>query len=142
MAKDVNKLQVTGRLGADPEVKTLEGGQTVANFSVASDDSYKDKSGTEVKRTEWTNVVMWGKLAEIAQKHFKKGSRLFIEGKKQTRSWEDKDKKKNYTTELVADNFVFIDSSKPEGSANGTSHAGKTATVQQPASVTSDDLPF
>lgn len=142
MAKDLNKMQFTGRLGNDAEVKRLEGGNVVAKFSLASDDSYKDKSGTEVNRTEWTNVVAWGKLAEIAEKHFKKGTRLLVEGKKQTRTWEDKDKKINYTTELVLDNFVFIDSKKKESYTATETPAKTEVKTAVAAHAPTDDLPF
>ena len=143
--KDLNRMQMTGRLGSDPEVKRLENGSVVANFSIATDDSYKGKDEKVVERTEWTNVVAWGGLAEIAEKYFKKGSRLLVEGVKRTKSWKDKEDKKQYSTELVLDNFVFLDG-KSNTNAAGTS--GASARVETPANATtngatvSDDLPF
>ena len=140
--KDLNRLQMTGRLGADPKVNRLENGSVVANFSIATDDSYKDKNDKEVTRTEWTDVVAWGGLAEIAEKHFKKGSRLLVEGTKRTKNWEDKENKKQRSTELVLDNFIFLDG-KPSTNAAGTS--GASARAAEPATsgaAQSDDLPF
>src|ERR1035437_3257770 len=134
MAKDLNRLQMTGRLGKDPEVKHLESGTVVANFSIASDDSYKDKAGKTVDKTEWTNVVAWGSLAEIAEKYFKKGSRLLVEGKKQTRTWEDKETKKtNYATELVLDNFVFLDGKKSDATVADANASAATSAKPAPA---------
>src|SRR6202035_5418906 len=101
----VNKVILVGRLGRDPETRYTGGGQAVANFSMATDESYKDKNGERQKRTEWHKIVVWSKLAEIAQQYLKKGSLLYLEGRLQTREWQDKEGQKRTTTEIVATNF-------------------------------------
>ncbi|HWF37779.1 MAG TPA: single-stranded DNA-binding protein [Candidatus Acidoferrales bacterium] len=99
----VNKAILVGRLGRDPETRYTSGGQAVANFTMATDETFKDRSGERQKRTEWHRVVLWGKLAEIAQQYLKKGTLVYIEGRIQTRQWEDKrDGQKKSTTEIVA----------------------------------------
>ena len=105
--RGLNSVQLLGNLGRDPEVKQV-GDNKVASFSVAINENYKDKSGTLIERTEWLNVVAWGKLADIAEKYLKKGSKVLVEGKIQTRSW-DKDGEKRYSTEVVARNFIMLD---------------------------------
>lgn len=98
----VNKAILVGRLGRDPETRYTSGGQAVANFTLATDETFKDRSGERQKRTEWHRVVLWGKLAEIAQQYLKKGMLVYIEGRIQTRQWEDKrDGQKRQTTEIV-----------------------------------------
>ena len=99
----VNKAILVGRLGRDPETRYTSGGQAVANFTLATDETYKDRTGERQKRTEWHRVVLWGKLAEIAQQYLKKGTLVYIEGRIQTRQWEDKrDGQKKTSTEIVA----------------------------------------
>ena len=98
----MNKAILYGNAGKDPEVKHFEGGNVVAKFSLATNKSYI-KNGEKVKETFWHNIVLWGKLAELAEKYVKKGSQIYIEGKLRTRSWDDKDKNKRFTTEIVAD---------------------------------------
>ena len=104
----VNKVILVGRLGRDPETRFTSGGQAVANFSVATDESYKDKSGERQKRTEWHKIVVWGKQAEIAQQYLKKGSLVFIEGRIQSREWQDKEGQKRTSFEIVATNFRML----------------------------------
>ena len=104
----VNKVILVGNLGKDPEVRHLENGTAVANFPIATSDSYKDREGTRVDQTEWHNVVVWRKLAEIAESYLKKGSQIYLEGKLRTRSWEDQQGNKRYTTEVVADTFTML----------------------------------
>lgn len=104
----VNKVILVGNLGKDPEVRYLEGGVAVAHFSIATSETYKDKTGNKVESTEWHNIVMWRGLAEVAEKHLKKGMQVYIEGKLRTRSWEDKEGHKRYTTEILADNMVML----------------------------------
>ena len=108
----VNKVILVGNLGKDPEVKVLESGQMVANFSLATSESYKDKNGQKVEATEWHNCVAWGKQAEIIEKYLKKGSKLFIDGKIKTRSY-DKDGQTRYATDIQVINFQMLDS-KPK----------------------------
>jgi single-strand DNA-binding protein len=99
----VNKAILVGRLGRDPETRYTSGGQAVANFTLATDETFKDRSGERQKRTEWHRIVLWGKLAEITQQYLKKGMLVYIEGRIQTRQWEDKrDGQKKSTTEIVA----------------------------------------
>lgn len=104
----VNKVILVGRLGRDPETRYTSGGQAVANFSLATDESYKDKNGERQKRTEWHKIVVWGKQAEIAQQYLKKGSLVFIEGRIQSREWQDKEGQKRTSFEIVATNFRML----------------------------------
>src|SRR3974390_2326754 len=104
----VNKVILVGRLGRDPETRYASGGQAVANFSVATDESYKDRNGERQKRTEWHKIVVWGKQAEIAQQYLKKGSLVFIEGRIQSREWQDKEGQKRTSFEIVATNFRML----------------------------------
>jgi single-strand DNA-binding protein len=119
----VNKVILVGRLGRDPETRYTGGGQAVANFSVATDESYKDKNGERQKRTEWHKIVVWSKLAEIAQQYLKKGSLLYLEGRLQTREWQDKEGQKRTTTEIVATNFRML-GGRSEGAAAAGAGAG------------------
>jgi single-strand DNA-binding protein len=104
----VNKVILVGNLGRDPELKYLEGNVARAGFSLATSDSYKDKNGNRVDQTEWHNIVMWRGLAESAEKYLKKGTQVYIEGKLQTRQWNDKDGNKRSTTEIVAESYVIL----------------------------------
>lgn len=99
----VNKVILVGHVGQDPEVRYLDNNTPVCTIRLATSDVYKNKSGERVTTTEWHSVVLWRGLAEVAEKYVKKGSQLYIEGKIRTRSWDDKDKNKRYTTEIVAD---------------------------------------
>ena len=117
----VNKVILIGNLGKDPEVRHLESGAVVANFPIATSETYKDrKTGERITQTEWHNIVIWRGLAEVAEKYLKKGNSVYIEGKLRTRSWDDKEGNKRYTTEVVADNMTMLggksDSSSPEPS--------------------------
>lgn len=120
----VNKVILVGRLGRDPETRYTSGGQAVANFTLATDETYKDRSGERQKRTEWHRIVLWGKLAEIAQQYVKKGTLVYIEGRIQTRQWEDKrDGQKRSTTEIVA-NVMRMLSARAEGAATAAAAGG------------------
>jgi single-strand DNA-binding protein len=122
----VNKAILVGRLGRDPETRFTSGGQAVANFTLATDETFKDRSGERQKRTEWHRIVLWGKLAEITQQYLKKGMLVYIEGRIQTRQWEDKrDGQKRTTTEIVA-NVMRMLTSRAEGAAAGASAASST----------------
>ncbi len=114
----VNKVILVGRLGRDPETRYTGGGQAVANFSMATDESYKDKNGERQKRTEWHKIVVWGKQAEIAQQYLKKGSLIFVEGRIQSREWQDKEGQKRTSFEIVVSNFRML-GSRAEGAAAG-----------------------
>jgi len=108
MAAGVNKVILIGNLGKDPEVRHLESGTVVANFPIATTESYKDKSGTRQEMTEWHNIVLWRGLAEIAEKYLKKGNQVYIEGRLQSRSWEDKEGNTRYITEVVGNNLTML----------------------------------
>lgn len=108
MATGVNKVILLGNLGADPELKYLPSGQAVCEMRVATTFEYKDKSDQKQERTEWHKVVVWGKTAENVSKYLRKGQQTYVEGRLQTRSWDSPDGKKNYTTEIVAEQVVFL----------------------------------
>lgn len=132
----VNKVILVGNLGKDPEVRHLEGGAAVANFTLATTEVYKDKTGARQEQTEWHNIVVWRGLAEIAEKFLKKGMTIYIEGKLRSRSWDDKEGNKRYTTEIVGDTFTILskkENSNPSGNANDSLSNGPK---------TGDDLPF
>ncbi len=116
----VNKVILVGRLGRDPETRYTGGGQAVANFSIATDETYKDRNGERQKRTEWHKIVVWGKQAEIAQQYLKKGSLLFVEGRIQSREWQDKEGQKRTSFEIVATNFRML-GGRGDGAALGAS---------------------
>lgn len=149
----VNKVIIVGRLGKDPEVRHLENGASVANFPVATSETYKDRNtGERREQTEWHNVVLWRGLADVAEKYLHKGEMVYIEGKLRTRSWE-KDGITRYTTEIVGDNMTML---SPKGSNDGASMG--TGSYDTPAAKSenvastpagdialedeSDDLPF
>jgi single-strand DNA-binding protein len=119
----VNKVILVGRLGRDPETRFTGGGQAVANFSVATDETYKDKNGERQKRTEWHKIVVWGKQAEIAQQYLKKGSLIFIEGRIQSREWQDKENQKRTSFEIVATNFRML-GGRADGASAGAGASG------------------
>ncbi len=108
MAGSLNKVTLIGRLGQDPEIREV-GMSKVANFSVATDESYTDKSGNKVEKTEWHRIVMWNKPAETAERYLKKGSLVYIEGKLETRSWENDSGEKRYATEVKSFSFQMLD---------------------------------
>jgi single-strand DNA-binding protein len=117
----VNKVILVGRLGRDPETRYTSGGQAVCNFTMATDESFKSRTGERQQRTEWHRIVMWAKLAEIAQQYLKKGQLVYIEGRLQTRQWDDKrDGSKKTTTEIVATTMKML-SARSEGAAAGAS---------------------
>src|ERR1044071_4041155 len=144
----VNKVILIGRLGKDPEVRNLDNGAVVANFSIATSESYKDRTTGEKKEvTEWHNIVVWRALAEISQKYLHKGDQVYIEGKLRTRSWE-KDGITRYTTEVVADNMTMLGSRGGGGNSSSGEYGAKNTeratseTYSPPADSGSDDLPF
>jgi single-strand DNA-binding protein len=119
----VNKVILVGRLGRDPETRFTGGGQPVCNYSVATDENFKSRSGERQKRTEWHKIVVWGKLAEISQQYLKKGTLVYIEGRLQTRQWDDKQGQKKTTTEVVA-NVMRMLSSRGDNAAAAAAGAG------------------
>jgi single-strand DNA-binding protein len=110
----VNKVILVGNLGKDPEIRTLESGVKVATFSLATSESFKDRDGNRQDRTEWHNIVLWRGLAEIAERYLKKGNSIYVEGKLQTRSWDDKEGNKRYTTEIIGHNMTMLGGRKEE----------------------------
>ena len=127
----VNKAILVGRVGNTPELKSLDGGNKVVNFSVATSEYFKDKSGAKQEKTEWHNVVAWGSLAEIIAKNVTKGTQLYIEGKIQNRSYDDKDGVKKYTSEVVASEIKFLGSKKSEDGENASASASSQSNTSQ-----------
>lgn len=127
MAGSLNKVMLIGNLGADPEVRNTPSGAQVANFRVACTENWKDASGQRQERTEWVTIVAWKGLADIAQKYLRKGSKVYVEGKLQTRQWEDKNGGgKRYATEVLCDNFIMLDG-RPGGGEGGGYEGGAPA---------------
>jgi single-strand DNA-binding protein len=120
MARGVNKVILIGNLGADPETKALPSGTAVANISVATSESFKDKQSNEwQERTEWHRVALFGRLAEVAGEYLRKGSKVYIEGSIRTRKWQDKEGKDRYSTEIVANEMQMLDRKGGEGGGYG-----------------------
>ncbi len=155
MSKSVNKVILIGNLGKDPEVKYTPSGVPVAKFSIATNERFKDKAGEWQDRTEWHNIVAWQRLAEIIGEYVKKGSKIYIEGKLQTSSWEDKQSgEKKYRTEIVAQELVLLggrgegDSGPSRGAGAGVSfdqrapHTDEHAQAPSSAEITDEDIPF
>jgi single-strand DNA-binding protein len=152
----VNKAILVGRLGRDPETRFTSGGQAVCNFTMATDETYKDRNGERQKRTEWHRIVMWGKLAELAQQYLKKGSLVFIEGRIQTRQWDDREGQKRTTTEIVGTGMRFLGSRGDSGGGGGSaasagaggggfdaeSQAGPSEEPTPAGEITDEDIPF
>lgn len=155
----VNKVILLGRLGQDPEIKHTPNGSAVCNFSLATTESWNDKAGQKQERTEWHRVVVWGKLAELCHQYLAKGRQAFVEGRLQTRSWDDKDGNKKYTTEIMATTVQFIGSTPSAGAAGerktqetgNRSNTGATAgnnyldqdfQISTDANFAADDIPF
>ncbi len=136
----VNKVILVGNLGKDPEVRYLDSGVAVANFSLATTENYKNKQGEKVSQTEWHNIVLWRGLAEIAEKWLKKGSSVYIEGKIRTNKWEDKEGNARHNTEILADNMTML------GNRINTDisdkNDSKTAPNIKSVNDENDDLPF
>src|ERR671934_122128 len=123
MAGSVNKVILIGNLGRDPEVRYTPSGQAVANFTVATNEAWTDKSGQKQERTEWHRVVVWGKAAENCGEYLSKGRQVYIEGRLQTREWTNKEGAKQYTTEVVANQVVFL-SGGERGQGRSASRGG------------------
>jgi single-strand DNA-binding protein len=151
MAGGVNKVILVGNLGADPEVRFTPSGQAVANFRIATSENWTDKSGQKQERTEWHRIVVWGKLGELCGEYLAKGRQCFVEGRLQTREWTDKEGKKNYTTEVVAANVVFLGGRGEAGAGNGRPRvrngddyaaAPPPEEMAQTSTGAEDDIPF
>jgi len=152
--KSLNKVQLIGNLGKDPEVKYTPSGTAVAKITLATNERFKDKDGQWQDRTEWHNVVLWQRLAEIAGEYLKKGGKVYVEGRLQTRSWDDKQtNQKKYMTEVVASDLILL-SGRGEGGETGGYSRGASAgnnnfdqSVPEPANagagpISVDDIPF
>ncbi len=156
--RGVNRVTLIGNLGKDPELQYLEGNIAVAKFPLATTESFKDKTGQMASQTEWHTVVLWRGLAELAQKYLHKGSLVFIEGRLRTRNWEDKDKIRRFSTEIVGDNLVMLDKRKdaeqyhhpaPDAEVGGyplpghsTSMDGISKSIESSEMTDKDILPF
>src|ERR1700731_1771678 len=144
----VNKAILVGRLGKDPETRYTSGGQAVCNFTLATDESFKDRSGERQKRTEWHRIVVWAKQAEIAQQYLHKGSLVYVEGRIQTRQWDDKEGQKRTTTEIVATNFRMLGGRGDNaggagaGAADAEAVAPRTSEDSHMPEVSDEDIPF
>ncbi|MDX9816042.1 MAG: single-stranded DNA-binding protein [Smithellaceae bacterium] len=134
----VNKVILIGRLGKDPEVRYTPDGTMVTNFNLATDEQWRDKNGEKVQKTEWHRIVTFGKLAEICGNYLVKGKLVFVEGRIQTRSWEDKDGIKRFTTEIIASNMQMLDS-KGQGKSTDDLPADNSAAGSD---IPTDDVPF
>lgn len=167
MARGLNKVMLIGHLGNDPEMRVTPSGHSVANFTLATNESFKDQSGEMKERTEWHKIVVWGKLAEICKQYLKKGKQVYVEGKLQTRSWDDqKSGEKRYMTEIVCSDMQMLGSagrgdqsgdyggydsgpSEQMGGGNygdsergGSYRGGRSEKPSVPAEPEKDDLPF
>lgn len=160
---DLNKAMIIGRLTRDPELKTTPSGASVCQLGLATNFVYTNQqSGQKVENVEYHNVVLWRKLGEIAAQYLKKGQRVYIEGRLQTRSWDGQDGKKNYRTEIIADNMIMLDGGRGDGGSTGGGYAAAGAgagamagsamsqpepaeelpTIQQGEDINVDDIPF
>jgi len=132
--RGVNKVILVGNLGRDPDSKVMPNGDTVTNLAVATSEVWKDKqTGEQKEKTEWHNITMFRKLAEIAGEYLKKGSKVYLEGKLQTRKWQDKDGNDRYTTEIVADEMQMLDSKNSDGAGQRQAPASANAPAQAAA---------
>jgi single-strand DNA-binding protein len=137
----VNKVILVGRLGKDPETRYTSSGQAVCNFSMATDETYKDRAGERQKRTEWHRIVVWAKQAEIAQQYLHKGSLIYLEGRIQTRQWDDREGQKRTTTEIVATNFRMLGGRGDATAAAAGAGGGADADAHsQSSSAAGDDV--
>jgi single-strand DNA-binding protein len=151
----VNKVILVGRLGKDPETRYTSSGQAVCNFSMATDETFKDRAGERQKRTEWHRIVAWGKKAEFAQKYLQKGSLIYVEGSIRSRQWDDKEGQKRTTVEIVASDFRFVGERRDAaaatagaggaGGADADVHAQASPTAAEDMTVpepSDEDIPF
>lgn len=149
---DLNKVMLIGRLTRDPESRTTPQGTTVATFSIATGFAWKDQSGNKQEKTEFHNIVAWRKLADICGQYLKKGSKIYAEGRLQTRSWDDEQGQKKYRTEVILDNMIMLDSKRSGGGdspfpTSGAGSSGNNATPAPAAPPADDeirveDIPF
>ncbi len=147
--RSLNKAMLIGNLGKDPELRYTASGQAVATFSLATNESWKDKEGNLQERTEWHNIVAWQKLAEICGEYLRKGKKVYIEGRIQTRNYEDKEGVKRYVTEIVAEDLIMLgDRPQQDNGGGGATYERGPASQSAPAPQQTaaegkvDDLPF
>ncbi len=142
MANGVNKVILIGNLGRDPDINTLESGVKKATFSLATTEVFNNKDGQKTQQTEWHNIVLWRKLAEVAESYLKKGSQVYIEGRIRTRSWDDKEGNKHYTTEIVGDSMTMLGRPGTQGKADDPSAASTDDMPPLETAAEDDGLPF
>lgn len=147
----INKVILVGHLGKDPEIRQIAPNQNVCQFSIATSENWVDKAGQKQERTEWHRIVVWGKMAEICGKYLAKGRQVYVEGRLQTRSWEDQQGQKRYTTEIVANTVQFLGGngersagapSAGGGFGGGSSNYGSTDFGPEPSFDSNDEIPF
>lgn len=138
----VNKVILLGNLGRDPEIRNLESGAKLASFSLATNRTFKGQDGKRVDETEWHNIVLWGNLAELAEKFLAKGRQVFIEGRIRNRQWEDKDGQKRYTTEIVGENMTFVGGRDQRDEPSPPTEADTPVSSREDTPEGGDDLPF
>jgi single-strand DNA-binding protein len=137
----VNKVILVGNVGKDPDVRHLDSGVSVANFPLATSETYRNKENQKVTNTEWHNIVVWRGLAEVVEKYVKKGDPLYIEGKIRTRSYDDKDGNKKYITEIFADNMQMLGSKQSNNNDSSSEEKQPETDIETPPQE-EDDLPF
>jgi len=144
----VNKVILVGRLGKDPEKRSTASGMGVANFTLATNENWVDKSGEKQVRTEWHRVVVWGRLADLCQQYLSKGREVYIEGRLQTRQWQDQSGQTKYTTEIQAQTVQFLGGMASQGQSAGDAasensfEAAPAAETKNQSTFTEDDIPF
>lgn len=139
--RGINKVILIGNLGQDPEIRQSQGGSVIASLNLATGEAWKDQQGQLQERTEWHRVVMFGRTAEIARDYLRKGSKLYLEGRLQTRKWQDKDGNDRYTTEIVAQEFQMLDRASGDREDSQRQPPQTARQPQQPMEF-DDDLPF
>ena len=142
MSRSLNKVMLIGNLGRDPELRYTAGGTPVADFSVATTERWKGSDGEFQEHTEWHNIVVWRRLAEVAGEYLRKGSRVYVEGKIRTRSWDGQDGQKRYKTEVMADTFIMLDARESGGGGGGGRGAAPAGGGFEPDEISDDDIPF
>jgi single-strand DNA-binding protein len=138
----VNRVILVGRLGRDPETRYTSGGQAVCNFTLATDEVYKDRAGERQKRTEWHRIVAWSKLAEICQQYLKKGSLVFIEGRIQSRQWDDREGNKRTTVEIVANTMKMLGPRAEAAPHEAAEPAAEESAAPPAPEISDEDIPF
>lgn len=140
----LNKVMLIGNLGRDPEMRSTQGGQPIASFSIATTRRFKDRDGNRQEQTEWHNIVCFGRQAEIAGQYLTKGKKVYVEGRLQTRSWDDRESgKKQYRTEIICENFQMLDArGESSGGGHAPSHAAPESHGDEGHELGDDDIPF